>query len=213
MSTAYDEFLPEVLPYVHDCAYPVAINAVRNACIEFCDKTDYVTYTHDPISVVAGTASYNLVLPAGTEVARILSGWYDGLRMAPKGEEDMRLQFPLDWRTMTGRPQYFTHAIPSTVIVVPAPQTDATDALKFIIALRPSRASTTIDDVIYSRFAEQIGWGARSRLYETPNQPYYDPQSAALYRARFQTAIGGAKIERNYGLTRGPLHARPPRIV
>jgi len=134
MSTNYDEFLPEVLPYVHDCAYPVAINAIRNACIEFCDKTDYLVYTHDPVSVIAGQAAYALTVPAGTEVARILSGWYDGLRMAPKGEEDLRLQFPLDWRTMTGRPQYFTHAIPSSVTVIPAPQTDATDALKFIFA-------------------------------------------------------------------------------
>ena len=213
MSTSYEAFFPEVLPYVHDCAEFVAINAIRNACIEFCDRSHYILYETSDIDAVTGVASYDLTLPDGMMIARIMDGWFTGLQLKPKSEDELRAMFPLDWRTMMGRPQYVSHMTPATVVLTPRPTADATGAINFIVALRPRRDSTVVDDVVYDRFAEQIGWGARARLYETPNQPYSDPAQGLYYRARFRTAIAEATIERNRGLTRSAQFVRPPRLI
>lgn len=213
MSTRYTKFLPEVMPYVHDCPEFVAVNAIRNACIEFCDKTLYLQYTHDPITLCPGQATYDLDLPEDTISARIMDGWFDNLPLTPKSEDELKRIFPMDWRQMEGRPQWVTQQDPTEVIVVPSPFYKSVDGLRLIVALRPTRDSLTIDDAIYDRYAEAIAFGAKARLYDTPGQPYSDASQAVKFRSWFEAAIGEAKIERNRGLTRSGLRVRPPRLV
>ena len=48
-AVSYEVFLPEVMPYVHDVPEIVAVQAIRNACIEFCEETQYLNpwdWTH-----------------------------------------------------------------------------------------------------------------------------------------------------------------------
>lgn len=214
MSTvSYEAFFPEVLPYAHDVPEFVAINAIRNACIEFCEKSDYIIYTHDPITILPKVRNYELDLPTGTVLSRVLAGWVGNLPLTFKSQEDLQRIYPLDWRQMAGRPQYLTQEIPEEVIVCPYCDYKMDQGLKIIVATKPSRASTTVDGLVYERWAEHIAFGARARLYDTPNQPYTDPASAAKYRAYFEAAIGEAKTERNRGLTRNMTRVRPPRFV
>jgi hypothetical protein len=214
MSTvSYDLFLPEVMPYIHDTPEFVIINAIRNACIEFCDKSLLWQYEHDPITALPNVNTYEFDLPTGTTTARIMSAWYMNLPMMSKSEDDLYRIFPMDWRTMVGRPQFYTQNNASEVIIAPAPQILSVAGFKFIMALKPTRASTTIDGDIYERWAEHIAFGARARLYDTPNQPYSDPQQAIKYRQWFESAIGEAKVERNRGLNRATIKVRPPRLV
>lgn len=212
-TVSYEVFFPEVLPYVHDVPEFVAINAIRNACIEFCDKSLYIQYTLDPITIEANVSEYSLDLPKDTVSARVVAGWVGNLPLTFKSEEDLQRIYPLDWRAMGGRPQYLTQKVPWEVIIAPYSDYQMVDGMKLIIALKPSRDSTTVDRVIFERWVEAIGFGARARLYDTPNQPYYDPTSAAKYRTYFESAIGEAKTERNRGLTRNVTRVRPPRLV
>lgn len=213
MSTRYENFLPEVLPYARDCPEVVAINAVRNACIDFCDQSLWLLYHHDPIDVVAGESTYELDLPDGTTTARILDAWYDSTPLAPIGEDDLKSMFYSDWRDALGEPRFYTHLDPSELVLAPIPQEDADEALAMIVALRPTRDSVEVDDTLYERWAEWIGWGARARLHDIPAQPFTDPAMAMKARQMFQHGIGLAKIERNRGLTRHVAHVKLPRLV
>lgn len=212
-SVSYETFFPEVVPYVHDVPDLVATNAIRNACIEFCEKSDYIIYTHDPITILPRVSAYPLDLPCGTTVSRVIASWVGNLPITFKSQEDLLRIYPLDWRQMGGRPQYITQDIPDEVIVAPFSDYEMDDGLKLIVALKPTRSSTTVDKLIYERWAEHIGFGARARLYDTPNQPYYDPAQAVKFRTWFESAIGEAKMERNRGLTRNVTRVRPPRFV
>jgi len=214
MSTvSYDLFLPEVMPYVHDTPEFVMINAIRNAAIEFCDKSLYWQYEHAPITASPDVGTYAFSLPDQTTPARVMSAWYQNLPMVSKNEDELYRIFPMDWRTMVGRPQFYMQNVPGEIIIAPKPQILATDGLMIIMALKPTRDSTTIDSNIYERWAEHIAFGARARLYDTPNQPYADPQQAIKYRAWFTAAIGEAKVDRNRGLNRASVKVRPPRLV
>lgn len=212
MSTPYEAFLPEVLPYAPDCPEIVAVNAIRNACIEFCEESNWLLYEHPEITTLAGVGSYPLIVPTGTMSARIYEGWCGNLQLKPVSEEVLKRVYVYDWREMEGGAQFVTMLNPDEAIIVPKPLIPNVAPLKLIIALKPTRDSVDVDDRIYQRWAEQIGWGARGRLLEIPNQSFYDPATAMKYKAMFTTAIGQAAVERNRGLTRAPVRARPPRF-
>ena len=210
---SYEKFLPEVLPYVPDCAEFAAVNAIRNACIEFCKESLYLQQEHDPITLIPNVGTYELDAPDGYTIARAVDGWVVNMNLQAKSEDDLKRIYQLDWRIQSGRPQFMTQFVPTEVVIVPKPQVKITNGMKIIIAVQPTRDSTTVDDKIYERWAEGISFGARARLYDTPKQPYYDPQNAVKYRQMFNNAIGEAKIERNRGMNRTNLRVRPPRLV
>ena len=46
---SYEVFLPEVMPFVRDVPEIVAVQAIRNAVIEFCEETHYMQENLDPM--------------------------------------------------------------------------------------------------------------------------------------------------------------------
>lgn len=214
MSVSYEVFYPEVLPHFPSLPEIVVTNAIRNACIEFCDRTDWLYYTPTPISVIASEDEYALDdVPTDTTVARIESAWFSNLPLTAKSEVDLRRIFGLDWRKQIGRPQYITQYVPETLVVVPAPMVSLSNGLELTVVLRPTRASTTVDDSLFERWAEVIAAGAKCRLHEVPGHAYESPDAAAKYRAVFNAGIGMAIAERQRGLTRATMRVRPPRAV
>lgn len=212
MSTRYEAFLPEVLPFAPECPETVAVNAIRNACIEFCQKSLYWLYDHDPLTVMAGVSTYTLEVPDYTTPAVVTDAWYDNLVLEPRGADELRKGYAYDWRSMEGSPQFFTQELPGEVILVPTPLVTLTSGLNMIVALKPTRDSVDIDDNIYENWAEGISYGARSKLLALPGQTFSDPSSAAAYAALFTNAIGQAKIARNRGLARAVQRVRPPEF-
>lgn len=59
-----DGFLNEVMPDLPGCEVPMAANAIRNASIEFLERSNNWRATLDPIYVMPGTATYAIAQPA-----------------------------------------------------------------------------------------------------------------------------------------------------
>lgn len=208
----YEDFLPEVLPYVHDCPEIVALTAIRNACIEFCDRSMWLIYEHPDVPTQAGEGRYPLDLPDFTESARVLEAWHNEFPLTPYSEDQIRRVYQFDWRSIEGGPRYLTSLTPEEVAVVPMPSEVDAGTLKLIVALRPTRDSVDVDDTVYNRWAEVIGQGARSRIMSITNQPFFDPVAAAQNRMAFALGISEASRERLRGMQRAILHVRPPRV-
>lgn len=214
MSIAYTEFFPEVMPYFPGIPEPLAINAVRNAAIEFCDKTDWLFYTPILQDLIAGEDEYDLTLdvPTDTTVARVQAVWCNDLPVLPKSEDDLRRLYGLDWRKQTGRPVYYTQYTNNTLVLAPTPSVSSSQALAMTLVLRPTRDSTTCDDSLHDRWVETIAYGARMRLHEAAGHAYENPQLAEKYRVLFKNGINQAIVERTRGLARTNLRVRAPRL-
>lgn len=212
MST-YADFLPEVLAFATDCPQPVAINAIRNATIEFCERSLYYTYEVPAVDVVAGTSRYTLTLPTDTTLAHIVDAWVDKRFLNHAGEDDLRQLYGLDWRTQVGAPSYITQLDLATVALVPSPDVSVIGGLKVIAALKPTRASLVVSDNIKERWLEVISAGARARIHAIPNMSFSDMNVAMMCKAMFNTGIARADIERRRGLVRAITSVRPPRFV
>jgi hypothetical protein len=201
-------FRKEVMPYVPAAPEMVVDNAVRNACIEFCNDTHWVIYEHPLISLVADIASYDYTLPDDMEVARVISVYNEGRLLKASTEHGMK-RTP-DWRNIVGDPTAYLSDDLHELRLIPIPEVATTDTLAVVMALKPTRTANVVPSDLYDIWAETIAYGARARICEIPMQAYSDLNVSAMCRTQFTAGRNKAKIERNRGLTAAPTRVRFP---
>jgi len=211
---SYDVFLPEVIQYVRDVPEIVAIQAVRNAVIQFCEETRALQTNLDPMAGIQNIAVYDLEPDGAYKVVDIMEAWYGDQLLIPKAVEELtRIYRTSNWNDLDGNPYYYFRSRTQEVTLVPKPKITAANMIKCRVALCPTRASSTVDNEIFERYLEQISLGARARLYDTPNQPYYDPKAAQLYLKRFNDAMAEVRTRVAKGLTRAAVQIEFQRWV
>jgi hypothetical protein len=212
----YENFLPEVMQFVPDVADLIAVNAIRNACIEFCERTRYLQIDIPYIPLVANQASYPVVTPEGTKFVLPEVTYFNDVLLIPKSSDELASIYRMaDWRQVKANPAYITRLIMPEILVVPYPiAVDPTrDYLRCRISIAPTRDSTEVDSEIYEQFLEIISFGARSRLYGTPKQAYYDKGAADQYYRMFKYGISEARQRIAKGLSRDSVKAEYQRFV
>jgi len=214
-AVSYEVFLPEVLPYVHDVPEVVAVQAIRNACIEFCEKTHYIQESLDPITGIKNIGNYDLdANDSNYKVVEIMQAYYGDQLLIPKSQEELnQIYRTSNWEDLSGNPYYYFRPRAGEVRLVTKPIITEANKLKVKAAIAPKRSSTTVDEELFERFLEYISFGARARLYNTPNQPYYDPKTSMEYTKRFYDAIGEVRTRVYKGLTRTAVNIEFQRFV
>lgn len=201
---SYEAFLPEVMPYVQDVPEVVAVQAIRNACIQFCEETHYLQENLDPITGQENVGDYDLdANDSNYKVVEIMQAYYGDQLLIPKAQEELnQIYRTSNWEDLKGNPYYYFRPRASVVRLVTKPIITEQNKLKVKAAIAPKRSSTTVDEEIFERFLEYIAHGARARLYNTPNQPYYDPKTAMEYTKRFNDEMAEVRTRVYKGLTR-----------
>lgn len=210
MTTTYDTYLPEVLPYAPNCSELVAINAIRNSVIEFCTESWYWQHDCYPQPGVVDVAEYSPDVPDHTKLVGIIDVWYGGKPLYPQTKASIRRTYAAsDYRLAVGSPRYWYSQEPDNIILVPMPDTNsAGDEITIQCAIAPLRSSTGAATSIYERYAEVVAMGALARLKATPDQPYSDAAGALTMGRLFKSKLIELRafVERNK--TRGPIRVR-----
>ena len=203
-AVSYEVFLPEVMPYVHDVPEIVAVQAIRNACIEFCEETHYLQENLDPITGIVGIGEYDLdANDSNYKVVEIMQAYYGDQLLIPKAQEELnQIYRTSNWEDLKGNPYYYFRPRAAVMRLVTKPIITEANKLKVKVAIAPKRSSTVVDEELFERFLEYIAHGARARLYNTPNQPYYDPKTAMEYTKRFNDEMAEVRTRVYKGLTR-----------
>lgn len=202
MSVSVSTFRTAILPYVHDCPDIAADVAARFAIREFCKLSDWLQFEHDPITVIAGQADYELEPPDQTQVFRVIEASYDERRIRSVTVDELRGKY-IDWRTRTGTPIFITAIAWPTARLVPVPDEKLVNGLTMICSIEPVVDATLVDETLYARWSEIIGYGARARLKLMSGQPYYDPTGSAVDRGMFMKGVSAAILERQRSFGRG----------
>ena len=214
LPTKYEDFLPDVMPFVPNVPEFAAINAIRDACIDFCQKTWYWQIELPAIDLVAGESVYDIGLCPDQRIVGIAQIYYKDILLIPKGQDELaRLYRDSNWKTLEGEPRYYTQRSRNEVILVPKPVKADPASLYVRAAVAPTRDSQGIETEIYEIFLEQIAHGARAILYNTPGQPYFDRVSARESDMEFRRGISEAKIAINKGMTRTSNRIEYQRIL
>ena len=217
MAASYESFFPNVLPEVPGAAEVVVVNAIRNAAIEFCEKSLILTRDHDPVDVQTGVVDYDLSPPSGYVVVKVMRAWLENSPLTPLAPDVVRdasvyNRLFSSYQSQASTPNAFLQKEERTVSVWPVPDKDYPSGLTMRVALKPSRASETIDNVILEDYAEAIASGALSRLMMSAGKPYTNVEMAAVHKGLFQQAINLARQRATHGQVRSNLSVKLRKI-
>lgn len=213
----YEDFLDEVMPHVPGCTNEIATQAIKNAVIEFCEKSLILQTDHDPMSVIAGEVDYDLEPPAGYLVSKILKAWFKNTELVPTSPDDIAKPalYNRDFTDVdAGRadPTLIIQKDERTFSLFPIPLNSEANVVTMRIALKPSRSSTKVDDLIYEDYAEVIAHGALTRLMLSPGKPYSQPQIGVARNNLFSSGINLARQRASSGHVRSTRQVQFRRI-
>jgi hypothetical protein len=190
-----------VLPDVPGVLQALALNAIRQAAIEFCEKSLAWNHEHDAVTVVANVNLYDYSKPANTVVVRPLQAWINKLEPIAFKTPGQLSELLGDWRAAKGSPSFITQVRPSQFYLAPMPNRTIPLGLTLRIAVKPSRASTGLETYLYEDYLDAITAGAKARLFAMNKKPWANPGLAAECRADFDTKTREARdrVSRGYG--------------
>jgi hypothetical protein len=193
----FSAFYDDLLIDAPRCPVNVALQALRFAVREMCEKSRIWTYTTDAEPALANVNAYEIDIPDGSEVVAILGGYFNDSLIEHRSADELDQMFG-QWQITTGTPQYVTHNAPWEALVVPYPdQVQSTDTLRWRVALRPTLTATSFDSdsVFANDFYEDFLNGAKARLLGSPGKPYSNLQMAEAYGKRWLAGVNRARIQ------------------
>ena len=190
MTTTFISMLDDVMPDLNGCSTDMAINALRNTCIELYQKSWIKTATLTPIAVVAGTSSYAITPPTNTRVVGIKEVYFNGTALAPiAGTEATNASH--DWTADSGEVAGYMFLDGGTLRLYRIPT--IAGVLSATVITVPTKTATEIDTFIYDQYSEAIAAGAKARIMSIPHKPYSDAGTALTYRMQFAAAVKDAR--------------------
>lgn len=209
----FDDLLPQVLPDVAGCPDLAAVNALRNAAIEFCSKTHAWNAVLAGIALVDGTQAYTI--PAQGDGARgvaVLWGWCNGREVKGAPLSEIMAAMP-DWQTAIGpTPIYLSQAAGADgVTVYPSPMNSNGALLQLRVAFAPGLTSTGVPDAVGNDYFETIVAGAKARLMLTAGKAWSNPAMGVLAAQKFASDLVDVRIRVLHDMSVGSLtvQARP----
>ena len=224
--TPYQSFLPEVAPHCRGAPEQMVINAIRNACIDFCERSWIWIYDLDPFAIAANIQDYTLdasTIPTQSAIAEVLYGYYNGKPIGPIPRDMLEGEFP-NWRTETGTTpkRFFAKDAGTTVSLIPIPNSNISagggspivpNGATFTVALKPTRASTGLPTWIYEKYLEDIAQGATYRMYAMPKKDWTNANLAGTHKALFEDAAANARQDSSKSFTRGNIRNRASGVA
>jgi hypothetical protein len=207
------DLLPQLLGEVPGCPDITAINALRNATIEFCTEAPgaWAELQEDSQVLASEVHTYEVEAPAGARVLKVLEAWVNGEPLIPKTQADISRLMP-NWQLDRGNlPQYFNSVGGRTQVrVFPTPlNPPANAALLFRVAYAPSINSPRLDDSLANEHFEALMSGAKARLMAMANKAWTSAQLAVYHGEKFQNAIVDKRIELMHGGVHSSMTVAP----
>lgn len=214
-TTSLKAFLPRVLPYVPGCPEILAISHLRDAAIEFCERTKCWRVISSAVLSANGQA---MVAPATATIHLIEEASWEGRPLVPVQFTDISPD-ELTGNTTQSPPQYITQIEPGKVQVYPF-QSGGTlrisaflkpraDAIYNSDASNPfDDANAVVPDFLFMQDAEAIAQGALARIMSVPEHRFSNDQKAMIYDQMFSRACDHRFSRHMRGQQRAPTRVK-----
>ena len=198
-----DALAPSIKVYAPGVADPAMYFGIRQAAIEFCERTKLWRY-EDEFTVSADDAEF-LAAPNNAEIHEIEVVSFNGRELDPKATSWLDDHMP-GWRTgnVTGQPAYYTQTEPDTIRLVP---NDA-GTVSLTVWLKTSQDADSLPDWMVDKYRETIAHGALARILLMPNQSFTNPELGAAFAAMFERKLDGLFDKGFTGQQRAPKRTK-----
>lgn len=215
--SAYTDFLDLVMPHVPGASTAIATHEVKMTVIDFCKRSMAYQRDHDPVTVIRNMIDYDLDPPTGTLVIKVMKAWYKDNELNPVSPE--YITNPTFYNSsfaganvVLSTPNVYTQKDERTVSIFPFPDTTVSMGLTMRVALKPTMASTTVDNFILEDHGETIMHGTLQRLFASPGKPYSNPNLATAHGAMFMEGVNTARQNATRGHVRSNMQVKLRRI-
>lgn len=214
MSVAWSEYLKWVLPEVPGVPNGMAIDAVREAAIDFCKVSRHYQVTSFAVAVAATTTPRSITVApvANAKFFVPVAGiWHPSISVSETLEAKTPVEFDAlvpGWRSsndVRGVPKYLTTRDENVLTIGPWPDADGT--IDYTIAMIPSADSTSGPDGLFDVHHMTIAMGAKALLF-LQRQKWGDPKLGASLYAEFQVRAANESSRIDRGRTNAPLRTR-----
>lgn len=211
---SYEQFLSRVLIEVPGCSEIAALLAIKDTCIDFCEKSLVLVRDHDPVTVQQGVVDYDLEPPlSSTVIVKITHAWLDSTKLEPVFPDAITDAAVFNrsyssYQSAASTPLRILQKDERTVSLWPVPDKDYVNGLTMRVAMKPTRSSTSVDDVIYEEYVEAIASGALSRLLMSVGKTYSNPQAGVMHGALYTQRLNVARSRAIHGHLRTNLRVR-----
>lgn len=195
----WSDWLDDVMPSLPGAKTDLVEAHIRKSAIKLCHRSHFFQTTLDDISVVSGTAIYDISYDRNTTVVRIESATLDGYDLIPAGADDL----VGDYQTAAGVSSLYALVEPDQIQLIQVPDTSGTLIVK--VSLKPTQDSASIDGTIFEQFRDAIASGAMSTLMAIPLKPWTNLPLAGYHREIFDAGVTSAEARVAKAVTRGPL--------
>lgn len=211
MATPLSSFTPRIAYRVDGCPDITIEQAVLDSCIDFCERSLILRQTLDPVTTAVGAKEIELDLPANARVSKILKVWINETEIEAASEEEVSTPLALvdsipDVTSTNSFPGWYVETSPGVVRLYPAPDKAYTVTVR--AAIKPSRSSTSVDDILFENWVNAIVEGALARLYLMP-EVWGNPNLAGVCTKAFMSYVSAASAEARHGRGNGELRVRP----
>jgi len=198
----WPSLFPEIATFAMGCPNPLLEAKLRQAAIEFLERTRAWVEWLDPATSYEGVLEYDFDLPAGTDVVRVERATLDGEPIEIVSYRDA----DHDWLRQPMLEQGVLSRDLKTFCLGVSVASGA--LIQIQAALKPSRNATGIPDDLADKYRDDIVHGARYLVLSMPGTPFYKPDTAAVERALFEGAIASRSVQAWRGHTANTPRAR-----
>lgn len=206
----WSAWLPQLLVQAAGVSEPLAEMHLREAAIDFFERSRAWIVDHDAIDIEADESTYALSPPAGTRIVRLERVFYDKRRITSASAAALAQTYG-DYMQAPGTPCHFLQEQEEDVILVPRPSVDLSEGLTLKVSVTPTRTTTAtgIDGRYGNRHFGAILDGALTRVLSMPAKEWTSMDLAAYHRGLFEAAITTARISAQRGLAGARLRTTP----
>jgi hypothetical protein len=211
MSTAITSFTKYVESDLLPCPKPIIEREISNTIIEFCEKTRLLTkvflieldketvpLTRDYTITTTTQDSVDISLSSlftGVRIVAVDSLNLDGQDKTPKHIEIVNTIPDEVWDAMVGENDLGYFIKSNTEIRFYDVETSDSE-LSIGLVVAPTRAATTVDDILFERWLEAIAAGTRWKVLSMPGKEWTDKNTAAENYIEFRRGISRARMLR-----------------
>lgn len=203
------DFAPYIRPEVQGCPDFLLERAIRDACIDFCRRSDVYLAEPEFIQISAGVNEYAVTIPSGTELNHIVDIYNNNTALKPVSYTELLQR--LGDETSRGSPKSYAQRDNKDFYLAPIPAEQ--DSLRVLYSLKPTATSTSIPDTIGKEYREVISHGALFRLQMMAGQPFSNPNYGGINRDLFEKEVGRTIRQSKYGFSGGSLTCKPRSFI
>lgn len=189
----YEQFYELVAPSVQGCPQSMVILAIKNSCIEFCEKTHIWKQEGIVNDVIENIARYGFVPPRDAKVVTPYRVAINGKELVPTDLKVLEESAPR-WRDIKSTVPY-TYFLDTddTIRLIGVPTETIPDSLEAGVVLKPTRESRGCPAFLYQDWAEPIAAGALSKLMAMKGKIWAQEALVGFYDRQFRAGISRAR--------------------